>query len=219
MRGATASALSNLADVLRRQGRYDQARRTLVEAFELFVDSDNALGQAWSLNHLGDVARASGDPAGAHRSYRRGADIFRAVGDTLGVARSAIDLGHLACEAGDLAVAHALFTEAMQAFAEIHRRLGIAIALEAFACAAILLDDRDRALTLAGAAASVRRTVGAGAASGLWQGTRRERAIVNLWAHDDAQARARRSAGARLAVDQAVAYALEVTKRQAPGDY
>ena len=218
-RGATASALSNLADVLRRQGHFDEARRALVEAFQLFLESDNALGQAWSLNHLGDVARASGDPAGAHRLYQRGADIFRAVGDTLGVARSAIDLGHLACEAGDLAIAHALFTEAMQAFTEIHHRLGIAIALEAFACAAILQDDRDRALTLAGAAASVRRTVGAGAPSGGWQGTRHERAIVDLWRHDDALARARRNAGARLAIDQAVVYALEVTKRQAPGDY
>ena len=92
----------------------------------------------------------------------------------MGVARSAIDLGHLACEEGDIATAHALFGEALDTFERLDQRLGVAIALEAFACAALVDGDRDRALTLAGAAAAVRRAGGAFAPGALHQGTRVE---------------------------------------------
>ena len=154
-RAAVASALSNLADVRRRQGHHADARAALREAHELFGQAGYAAGQAWSLNHLGDVARAAGDLADARAHYQRGADLFRSIGDVLGVARSAIDLGHLACEERDLAAAHALFGEALDTFEGLDQRLGVAIALEAFACAALVEGDRDRALTLAGAAAAV----------------------------------------------------------------
>ena len=120
----------------------------------------------------------------------------------MGVARSAIDLGHLACEEGDVATAHALFGEALDTFERLDQRLGIAIALEAFACAALVDGDRDRALTLAGAA-------GGGAARGRGlrpgaapQGTRVERRVAELWALDDAEASAPRSAGASLPLER-----------------
>jgi predicted ATPase len=207
-RTAIASALSNLADVLRRQGHYPDARAALLEAHDLFHLAGHAIGEAWSLNHLGDVSRAAGDLAEARRHYQRGAEVFRALGDALGVARSAIDLGHLACEAGELAAATALFGDALDAFVAGRHRLGIAIALEAFACAAVAAGDRDRALTLAGAAATVRRSVRGGAAP-LEQGTRLERRIADLWALPDAAADALRSAGAALSLEGAIAYVRE----------
>jgi hypothetical protein len=142
--------------------------------------------------------------------YQRATEVFRALGDAMGVARSAIDLGHLACEEGALAVAHELFAEALAAFVAARHRLGIAIALEAFACAAAASGDLARALTLAGAAASVRRTVGAGAPP-CEPGTRIERRVADLWERSDAEAVALRSAGAAMPLERAIAYA-----RQAP---
>jgi predicted ATPase len=206
-RAAVATALSNLADVRRRQGDYAAARAALEEAHDLFGQAGHTIGQAWSLNHLGDVARSAGDPADARIHYQRGADLFRALGDAMGVARSAIDLGHLACEAGETATAHALFGEALDTFERLNHRLGVAIAFEAFACAALVDGDRDRALTLAGAAAALRRAGGAFVPGPLHQGTRVERRVAELWALDDADACARRDAGASLPIERAIALA------------
>ena len=136
----------------------------------------------------------------ARAHYQRGADLFRSIGDVLGVARSAIDLGHLACEERDLAAAHALFGEALDMFERLDQRLGVAIALEAFACAALVEGDRDRALTLAGAAAAVRRAGGAFAPGRPDQGTRVERRVAELWALDDPDA-ARAPRRRRVAAD------------------
>ena len=133
----------------------------------------------------------------------------------MGVARSAIDLGHLACEEGDTATAHARFGEALDTFERLDQRLGIAIALEAFACAALVDGDRDRALTLAGAAAAVRRAGGAFVPGALHQGTRVECRIAELWALDDADACARRSAGASLPLERAIVLARQAALRAA----
>ena len=214
-RAAVATALSNLADVRRRQGHYADAQAALAEALDLFGQAGHTIGQAWSLNHLGDVARSAGDLAGARIHYQRGADLFRAAGDVMGVARSAIDLGHLACEEGDVATAHALFGEALDTFERLDQRLGIAIALEAFACAALVDGGRDRALTLAGAAAAVRRAGGAFAPGPIHEGTRVECGVAELWALDDADACARRSAGESLPLEQAIVLARQAALRPA----
>ena len=131
------------------------------------------------------------------------------------MARSAIDLGHLACEEGDVATAHARFGEALDAFERLGQRLGIAIALEAFACAALVDGDRDRALTLAGAAAAVRRAGGAFAPGPLHQGTRVEQRVAELWALDDVEAGVRRHSGLSLPLEQAIALARQATVRAA----
>jgi tetratricopeptide (TPR) repeat protein len=206
-RVAVATALSNLADVRRRQGDFAEARATLDEAHDLFKQAGHRVGQAWSLNHLGDVARAAGDRDAARVHYQRGADLFGAAGDAMGVARSAIDLGLLSCEEGDIAAAHALFGEALDTFERLDQGLGVAIALEAFACAALLDGDRDRALMLAGAAAAVRRAGGAFAPGRPDQGTRVERRIAELWALADPDATALRGAGAALPLERAIALA------------
>ena len=217
-RAAIASALSNLADVLRRQGHAAEARASLLEALALFREVDHSTGQAWTLNHLGDLARATGQLDEARQHYQRGAGIFRLLRDPMGVARSAVDLGYLACEEGDLAAAHALFTDALNASVASNHKLGIAISLEAFACAAIQQDRFDHALTLAGAAAGVRRTVGSASTAARHVGGRGFSAaadgscfdsrLAGLWSLDDAHAMACRNAGAAMSIEQAVEYAL-----------
>ena len=102
-------------------------------------------------------------------------------------------------------------------FAAVNHKLGIAIALEAFACAAVAAGDLERGLTLAGAAATVRRGVGAGAAAAHDQGTRLEPRVADLWALDDPGAVARRQAGSMMSLEQAVAYARRSALRAIDG--
>ena len=206
-RAAIASALSNLADVLGRQGHVADARASLLEALALFREIGHSVGQAWSLNHLGDLARASGQLAEAAQRYQRGADIFRSLGDPMGVARSAIDLGHLACEEGDLAAAHALFTDALNAFAASDHKLGVAIALEAFVYAAAQQGQSDRAFTLAGAASGVRQTVGSTAIAGPDQDAGVDRRLAGIMSRDDARLRAKWIEGSAMPVERAIEYA------------
>ena len=78
---ATASVLSNLADVVSAQGDQALARALLEEAQEKFCQIEDWRGIGWSLNHLGDVARESGDLAGARRLYEEDARLFRDRGD------------------------------------------------------------------------------------------------------------------------------------------
>jgi hypothetical protein len=155
------------------------------------------------------VSRAAGDIADARVQYQRATDVFRALGDAMGVARSAIDLGHLACDEGALDVAHGLFGDALAAFVEAGHRPGVAVALEAFACAASAAGDIDRALTLAGAAANVRCRHVTGAPT-VEPGTRLEPRVADLWARSDPEAAALRTAGAAMPVDRAIAYARQV---------
>jgi predicted ATPase len=206
-RTAIAAALSNLADAVTAQGDYAFAQALLEEALSNFRQVEDWRGVGWSLNHLGDVARERGDLAEARRMYQQGADTFRVNGDRWGMGRSFADLGHLACAQSDLADASVLLEEALRIFLELGHQRGIAKVLEEFAGLAARAGETERALTLAGAAAALRQTLGA---------PRRPRDKVRLdevldvaWhQQDDAAAGAHWTAGSSMALDDAIRYAL-----------
>ena len=97
------------------------------------------------------------------------------------------DLGHLACDDGDIESARAAFLQAMAIFREIGHKRGIMAVLEGVARLALDQGQPGRALTLAAAAASFRRTTGG----------------VGRWEHEQgwtASARSRPEAAAGVAV-------------------
>ena len=157
----TAGALSNLAHVVSAQGDHELAGSLLEEALSIFRELGDQIGVAWSVSHLGDVARDRGDLAEARRLYQEGADIFRRQGEQWGMARSSTDLGYLACDQDDPATAHSLFEEALTIFLELGHKQGIAKVLEGFAYLAVHQNNPERALTLTGAAGSLRQRIGA----------------------------------------------------------
>src|SRR6266446_1421113 len=158
---AVARALSNLANVVKLQGDYDRARSLYAECLSIFRGLGDRTGVAWSLNYQGDVARDQGDSAAAGTLYEQCLAIFRELGDRWGIAGTLADLGSLAREQRDYPRAHSLYRESIIIFQELDHKRGIARLLECFACSAADQFKAERSLRLAGAAAALRKNIGA----------------------------------------------------------
>jgi predicted ATPase/DNA-binding winged helix-turn-helix (wHTH) protein len=159
---AIARSLSNLANVVAFQGDYARARSLYAESLSIFRGLGDRTGVAWSLNNQGDVARDQGDFAAARALYEQGLAIFRGeLGDCWGTAGTLADLGNLAREERDCATAHSLYRESLKIFQQLEHKRGIARLLECFACSAVAQQQPERSLRLAGAAAALRKNIGA----------------------------------------------------------
>jgi predicted ATPase len=158
---AVARSLSNLANVVKLQGDYARARSLYAECLSIFRGLGDRTGIAWSLNYQGDVARDQGDSAAARTLYEQGLAIFRELGDRWGIAGILADLGSLEREQGNCATAHSLYRESLRIFQELEHKRGIARLLECFACSAAAQLQAERSLRLAGAAAALRKNIGA----------------------------------------------------------
>jgi predicted ATPase/DNA-binding winged helix-turn-helix (wHTH) protein len=158
---AVARSLSNLANVVAFQGDYVRARSLYAESLTIFQGLGDRTGVAWSLNNQGDVARDQGEFAAARAQYEQGLAIFRELGDCWGIAGTLADLGTLAREERDCAKAHSLYRESLKIFQQLEHKRGIARLLECFACSAAAQQQAERSLRLAGAAAALRKNIGA----------------------------------------------------------
>jgi tetratricopeptide (TPR) repeat protein len=205
---ATAAALSNLADAALLLGDHREARALLREAGGIFAELNDGDSQAWCGNHLGDVALGCGEIAEARRLYEEAAERFRELGNGWGMARSACDLGHLACEEGSFAAARSCFRQALTSFCELGHKRGIATALEGLAQLAVFEADPGRALTIAGAAAALRHGTGAVARGEQDRklAATLDRAVAQC---DPARARLTWTKGWRMALDEAIRFALD----------
>jgi len=158
---AVARSLSNLANVVKLQGDYLRARSLYEECLSIFRGLGDRTGVAWALNYQGDVARDQGDSAAARTLYEQGLAIFRELGDRWGIAGTLADLGNLAREQRNYPGAHSLYRESIKIFQELDHKRGIARLLECFACSASAQVHAERSLRLAGAAAALRKNIGA----------------------------------------------------------
>ena len=158
---AVARSLSNLANVVKLQGDFARARSLYAECLTIFGGLGDRTGVAWSLNYQGDVARDQKDSAAARALYEQGLAIFRELGDRWGIAGTLADLGSLAREERNCPAAHSLYWESLKIFQELEHKRGIARLLECFACLAAAQLQAERSLRLAGAAAALRRNIGA----------------------------------------------------------
>jgi len=158
---AVARALSNLANIVKLQGDYERARSLYAEGLSIFRGLRDKTGVAWSLNYQGDAAREQGDSVAAHALYEQGLALFRELGDRWGIAATLADLGSLAREIRDYPRAHLLYRESLKIFQELEHKRGIARLLECFASSASAQLQAERSLRLAGAAAALRKNIGA----------------------------------------------------------
>jgi predicted ATPase len=158
---AIARALSNLANVVKLQREYGRARELYAECLSIFQQLGDRTGVAWSLNYQGDVARDQGDSAAAQTLYEQGLAMFREVDDRWGIAGTLADLGNLAREKKDFSTARFMYRGSIKLFQELDHRRGIARVLEYFACLAAAQLEAERSLRLAGAAAALRKDIGA----------------------------------------------------------
>ena len=109
---------------------------------------------------------------------------------------------------GDRTAACALFEQALTAFVTLGHKRGIASVLEGFAYLAQCEQQYERALTLAGGAAAVRRA--SGAAPRPDEQAMFERSLEPAWQSlDPATAQATWTAGQRLSLDDAIQLAFD----------
>jgi predicted ATPase len=158
---AIARALSNLASVLKMQGQHDLARSLCAECRAIFEGLGDLTGAAWSLNNEGDIARDQGDSAGARALYEQALGIFRGLDDRWGIAGTLADLGNVTREQQNCPAALPLYRESLKIFQEMDHKRGVARLLECCACSAVVEQQAERSLRLAGAAAALRKSIGA----------------------------------------------------------
>jgi tetratricopeptide (TPR) repeat protein len=212
-----ARCLHNLANVLRVRGDYAAAQRALEEATSIFDALGDRSGAAWSLNQQGDLARERGDMTLARDLYGHALSEFRQLGDRWGTARSLADLGYIYCEQEDYLAAHAAFREALEMFAGLGHRRGIARTLEGIACLAVSRGHARRALTLASAAAHLRRVIGAP----LPQAEQRkldEKLAVAWEALTDDEAQRAWADGSAMNVEKAIQYSFDQPRSASSGE-
>ena len=158
---STARCLHNLANVAKIRGDYSRAQSALREATNIFERVGDRSGAGWSINQQGDISREQGDMTAAREFYQHALEIFREIGDRWGSARSLADLGYMYCAQRNFQAAHSAYLEALQLFVGLGHQRGVARTLEGLACLEAGRGNSARALTLAAAAARLRRHLGA----------------------------------------------------------
>jgi predicted ATPase/DNA-binding winged helix-turn-helix (wHTH) protein len=205
---AIARCLHNLANVVKVRGDYARARWALGEATDIFEELGDRSGAAWSINQQGDIARETGDMANAREFYRRALTAFRKTADPWGSARSLTDLGYIDCEEGNHLGGHTAFREAMELFAGLGHRRGMARVLEGYACLALAEGHAARALTLASAAAQLRRLISAPLPQA--EQSKFDRWLAPAWETlSEAEGKNAWANGAAMSPEKAMQYSLE----------
>ncbi len=119
--------LTDLADVLRDQGKYSQAREAYEEALNVVEQLGDSHNQAVVLSQLGMLALLQRDFAEAKTSSRAALERFRYLGEPTGMATVWHQLGRVAEEQQAWAEAERCYRESLA----IKERLGNAAAVEA----------------------------------------------------------------------------------------
>jgi tetratricopeptide (TPR) repeat protein len=193
--------------VFKLRSDYPRARRALGEATDIFEELGDRSGAAWSINQQGDIVRATGDMAAARGLYQRALSEFRAAGDPWGSARSLTDLGSIDCERGDHLSGHAAYREALEIFAVLGHRRGVARTLEAYAGLALAEGHAARALTLAAAAAHLRRLIGAPLPQA--EQSRLDRMLLPAWKSlNEPEGKGAWAEGSAMSLEKAISYTL-----------
>lgn len=205
--GRLVLAISNLANIAKRQGDYAIARTAYQTTLEAFGSAGDVRGTAVALNGLGDVAAAEGDFSNARRLFEDSLSKFRQIEDHWGVAGVLRDLGDLACRVSDHRAASDFYKEALSVFHRLGHRRGMAVVLERLAACANSSDRADCALRFAGAAAVIRDRLGISLSAAEHEELDRtiKAACEKLPEADQAEAWAE---GRSMSADQVLAFAL-----------
>jgi tetratricopeptide (TPR) repeat protein len=154
------SVLTNVANIVMQQGEFDKAQHLHAEAARLFAEVGDELALAWSVNHQGDVERSRGDLVAARRLYDDALSRFRAQNERLGIAGTLHDLPGVAAYSGNHGEATTMNLEALAMYCAMDHKADVPRVLDALAISAVADDRADRALTLAGSAAAMRKAYG-----------------------------------------------------------
>jgi serine/threonine-protein kinase PknK len=156
---AESAALTLLGNVARGEGDNARAEQYYQLGLAIRDREGRRADMAISLGGLGHVALARGAYPKARAYYARALAIERELGQHRDAAILLFRLGQTAFEEGDLADARQQFRDSLSLAQGIGDRQRIAAAIEGFAALADAERQPGRALTLAGAAASLRNAI------------------------------------------------------------
>jgi non-specific serine/threonine protein kinase len=185
----------------------------LEESLALHRELSDRRGVAKALWALGAASSAAGDLNAAGERYRESLAIFRDLDDRFMTGWALFELGALALKKMDLASAGSLTTEALTTFDAVHDVTGIALCLHGLAEIAEAEGSLERAMRLAGAAATLQASGGVDLAAVMRRIMGREDPAAR--AQRDPQLAAAWAEGQAMTTERAVAYALEDSGRGA----
>ncbi len=166
-RAMMASVLSNLGILAEYGGDYERARTLHEQALTLRIE----VGDRWAISvsetNLGMIALLERRHDQARRHFEEAMRLSREVGDSWMVAVTDNNLGNANRDLGDQASAAAHFQASLEAYRDYADKWAMAFLLEDVGRFGALVGEPETALTLIGAADSLREEIGAPRATSL----------------------------------------------------
>jgi len=202
-----AVALADLGRVDADLGEYASAHYLLEESLVLQRRLGNEHGVAVAVYGLGWLEFLRGEHASARSLLEEGLAVFRKLGDKFHLGGCVLYLGCLDCEQGDYAAARSRFVELTGLVSFQQYRYVAPLVIEAFVILAATQGQAARALRLAGAAAELRRGMGAQFRLG-WQRYVARRVVSARETLSEEAGAAAWAEGQKMTLEQTLAYAL-----------
>jgi predicted ATPase len=149
-----------LAEVARKQGRYDEAAERLGRAGECFATSHDRAGEGRVLHLQGTLAAQHGDLDAAKSRYERSLEARQELGDLAGMAAVLSNLGVVAEYSGELEDSRRFHERALEARTSIGDRWAIAVSNTNLGMIAVLQQRFTEARDLFDAAMRLNSEVG-----------------------------------------------------------
>jgi predicted ATPase/class 3 adenylate cyclase len=187
-----------------------QARTRYEESLALWRETGDPWGISRALSRLGFVAREAGEAAAARPLFEESLALCRQIGDRHGIGWTLMNLGDVAADLGEHALARRHYAESLATWLDYGYRVGVAGLLRRLADLAAAQSQPERVMRLAGAAARERELRG-GPYSTADQARHEAALAVARQALGEAAATREWEAGRAMALDEAIALALEET--------
>ncbi len=160
-RAAMGALLSNLGIMAEYAGEYDRSQTLHEEGLAFRVGAGDKGAIAISLMNLGNVLLLQGHIDGARERQEESLRLRRETGDPWMIAMGEHNLGLLTRSQGDYETTRDLFARALRTFRDHGDKWALPFMLEDVAVVAVLVDEPELAMRLAGAGAAVRDETGA----------------------------------------------------------
>ena len=197
-----------MGTVAAEQGDQERAIELSERASELYGESGDKRGHALAISNLGGIALERGEYARAAALSEQAYGLFETLEDSEGMAFALVNQGFAALSEGQHDRAVELLREALRRLAELEFRDVIGYCFEGLAAVLALTGRGEEAAKLLGAAEALRESLGVGLAPAE-QATHDQTVAAVLEALGEEPFAAAWRAGRELALEEAVAYALQ----------
>jgi non-specific serine/threonine protein kinase len=197
-----------MGTVAAEQGDQERAIELSERSAELYQESDDQRGHALAISNLGGIYLERGEYAKAAKLSEQAYGLFETLEDAEGMAFALVNQGFAALSEGkhDRAVEH--LREALRRLAELEFKDVIGYCFEGLAAVLALTGRAEEASKLLGAAEVLRESLGVGLAPAE-QATHDKTVAAVRGSLGEKRFSAAWRQGRELALDEAIAYALE----------